>query len=152
MKHGYTLVELMILVAIVGILVSFGVAAYGKARDRQAGQAAVEEVLSLLQENQTIASIGKIDCTAKFLGQQVTLVPPNIIRQQSLCEDDPGAQTSTTFSAIAGLPSATLIFQPLSQGISLPSNPYLLNILGTNGVTYQIQLTSAGTIEYQGIQ
>jgi prepilin-type N-terminal cleavage/methylation domain-containing protein len=152
MKHGYTLVELMILVAIVGILVSFGVSAYGKARDRQAGQAAVEEVLSLLQENQTIASIGKIDCTNKFLGQEVTIIPPNSFKQQSMCENDPGVATTTTFSGIAGLSSATLTFNPLSLGITLPTNPYLLNIVAGNGTTYQIELTSSGTIEYQGMQ
>lgn len=154
MKHGYTLVELMIIVVIVGVLVSFGVSAYGKARDRQAGQAAVEQLLSLLQESQTIANIGKIDCTAKFQGQLVTIESPNIFKQQSICEDDPGAESTTTITGVADFtPSSTVMtFQPLSLGISLPTNPYLLSIVGENGVTYKIELTSAGTIEYQGIE
>lgn len=154
MKQGYTLVELMIIVVIVGVLVSFGVSAYGKARDRQAGQAAVEQILSLMQENQTIASIGKIDCTEKFLGQQLTITSPNIFKQQSICENDPGLETTTTIPGIASISpsSAVLTFQPLSLGISLPTNPLVLNITGDNGVTYLVELTSAGTIEYKGMQ
>lgn len=153
MKHGYTLVELMIIVVIVGILVGFGVSSYGKARDRQAGIAAVEQVLTILTANQTIANIGKIDCTEKFLGQRLTLVSPNIFRQQSICENgNLGAQTVITVEGIAALTPATITFNPLSLGITLPTNPYLLNMIGDNGKTYQIELTGSGTIEYLGMQ
>lgn len=154
MKHGYTLVELMIVVVIVGVLVSLGISAYGKARDRQAGQSAVEAILTLLQEVQTKASIGKIDCTEKFLGQQLTIQSPNIFKQQSICENDPGVETTTTISGVAGITPQTSVitFQPLSLGISLPTNPLTLAILGDNGQTYQIELTSAGTIEYLGME
>lgn len=153
MKYGYTLVELMIIVVIVSILVGFGVSSYGKARDRQAGIAAVEQVMAILATNQTIANIGKIDCAEKFLGQQLTLVSPNIFRQQSICEnDDLGAETTIAVPGIAGLTPATFTFNPLSLGITLPTNPYLLNLLGENGRTYQIELTSSGTIEYKGIE
>jgi len=153
MKAGYTIVELMIVVAILAILVSFGVSAYGKARDKQAGLAAVEQVITILQENQTTASIGKEDCAGKFLGQQVDLSPPNTISVLSLCEG--GSGTSSAPVAISGLSTltdATIVFNPLSLGITLPQNPLTLSLTSQNGTIYQIELTSAGTIEYKGTQ
>ncbi|KKU46431.1 MAG: hypothetical protein UX64_C0007G0001, partial [Microgenomates group bacterium GW2011_GWC2_46_7] len=52
MKPAYTLIELMVVVALSAILVGFGLTSYRKAQNRQIGQAAAEQIISILQENQ----------------------------------------------------------------------------------------------------
>jgi len=151
-KPAYTLIELMLAISIIAVLVSFGVSAYIKAQARQAGLAASEQIISLLGENQTIASIGKNDCTSKFTGQQVVISTPNIFKSRSLCEDGPGVESTTTIKNVTTITSATIIFNPLSLGINLPSNPFLLNFMSTNGTSYRIELNKSGTIKYLGIQ
>lgn len=153
MKTGFTLIELMITITIIGILVGFGISAYGKARDRQIGQAAGEKIVSILQENQTIASIGKKDCNDKYLGQQVILTPPNTLQTRSICEGGVmGSPTSTPIDGITSLTSATIIFNPLSRGINLGAPTLNIDFVGASGLTYRIFLTSSGTIENQGVQ
>ena len=151
LPKGYTLIELLVTITIVGILVGFGISAYGKARDRQAGQAAGEKILSILQENQKIANIGKVGCTNKFLGQEVVASSPNTLKIRSLCEGPNGAQTSITIPDISSLTNATITFKPLSQGTSLSSD-LNLSYTSTAGNTYLITITRSGTIEYKGVQ
>lgn len=155
MKTGYNLIELMITITIVGILVGFGVSAYGKARDRQIGLSAGEQIVSIFQANQTIANIGKKDCNGKYAGQKVDLITPNTIQVQSRCELPPqtGSVTSTTINGITFSGNATIIFNPLSRGINLggPSE-MLINYNSSVGLTYRLKLTSSGTIENQGVQ
>lgn len=152
MSKGYTLIELMIVITIVAILVGFGVSAYSKARDRQIGQSAAQQILSVLQAAQTAANVGNKDCNDKFLGQQLTLTSPNTLMNQSLCEGDSGAISTISISGITSLTSATILFQPLSLGITLPSNPFFINFTSSVGINYRIQLNNSGTIEYKGIQ
>ncbi|EKD80482.1 MAG: hypothetical protein ACD_40C00076G0002 [uncultured bacterium] len=153
MKHGYTLIELIIVVSIISILVSFGISAYGKARDRQIGQAAGEKIVSILQESQTIASVGKEDCTGKYTGQQVILsTSPPTIKTRSTCTGGQGAQTTTSIDGITSLTSTTILFNPLTGGINLGASTLNIDFVSTSGITYRIFLTSSGTIENQGVQ
>lgn len=150
MKNGFTLIELMIAISITSVLVTFGVSAYGKARERQIGQNAHEIILSTLNSNQTIAQIGKKDCTGKFIGQVVEFATPNLISFYSVCESGPGA--TTTLPPIDNITfgsSQTVTFNPLSLGIDLGGglNEQILSFTSVYGLTYQIKLTSSGTIE-----
>lgn len=150
MKLGFTLIELMIAVSITSVLVTLGVSAYGKARERQIGQSALETILSTLNSNQTIAQIGKKDCSGKFVGQVVNLATPNLISSYSQCESETGPVT--TIPAIDNIVFAsdyTFTFKPLSLGIDLggSTNEQLVSFTSVNGVAYQIRLTSSGTIE-----
>lgn len=150
--HGYTLIELMVVVVIVGILVSFGLSAYIKAQNRQRGIIAVEATLTVLQEAQTKASVGHKDCLGKFIGQQVTLVANGSLISQSLCENnDLGAASSYNLDGIASLTPAVIVFNPLSIGITLPSDPLFVDLGTANGESLRIMLTQSGIIEYQGI-
>ena len=82
---GYTLIELMIVISIVSILISFGVSSYTKAQNRQIGQSAGEQIMSILQENQTIALVGKNPVPASLSVNKLFFYP-NIITPSSLCE------------------------------------------------------------------
>lgn len=152
LSKGYTLIELMIVISIVAILLSFGVSAYGKARDRQIGQAAGEMLVSVLQESQKDALIGNKDCVGKFTGQRVTTSAPNIVTSVSTCEGGDGTPEQTTIPDITSMTAATILFNPLTQGITLSSDPYNIDIVIAGLTTYRIQLTRSGTIEYKGLQ
>jgi len=144
----------LIVIVIISILVGFGISAYGKARDHQAGTAAGEQILSILQENQKIANIGDVDssCTGVFTGQKVVFFGANSYTTQNICTSSPGViSTVKTIPDIISLTSATIIFKPMSGGITLPSNPLILNY-ATASSSYAIKINQSGTIEYLGIQ
>jgi prepilin-type N-terminal cleavage/methylation domain-containing protein len=152
---GFTLIELMVSITIVGILIGFGISAYGKSQSRQIDQAAGEHIVSLLEEQQKLASIGKYDCAGKYSGQQVILsTSPATIKTRSTCEGGLlGTQTSTAIDGLTTLTAATIVFNPLTRGINL-GGPTSLNInyTSTSGLSYRIALTSSGTIDNMGIQ
>jgi type II secretory pathway pseudopilin PulG len=158
-KKGYTIVELMITVTIVIVLVSFGFSAYTNAQERQAGQAAAERIMGILKENQQAAAIGKKDntkCIDGFLGQQVTIMATsNRITTQGLCTEGNDDLIELTISGITfeNGTSQVILFKPLSGGVDLggPSELFI-NFTGISELSYRIRLTTAGTIEYQGIQ
>jgi prepilin-type N-terminal cleavage/methylation domain-containing protein len=150
---GYTLVELMIVISLVGILIGFGASSYGKARERQVGQSAAEQIISIIQENQTIAQIGKKNCTGQFIGQQLVFSGANTLRSRSLCSSDSGPLSPTiSIPGITSITSGTIIFNPLSLGVTLPFDPYTIDFTSSSGIKYAIELSSSGTIEYKGVQ
>ncbi|MEI8232798.1 MAG: prepilin-type N-terminal cleavage/methylation domain-containing protein [bacterium] len=150
---GYTLVELMIIVAIVGIMVGFGFSAYSKARERQIAQSAAEQIISILQENQNIANVGKKDCITKFIGQNVIFSGTNTIQTQSICESYSGTTKTVQIDGLTSITSATLLFNPLSKGIIFNPEASSLNIdfTSSSNITYRILITSSGTIQNLGI-
>lgn len=151
-KFGYTLIELMVVISIVGILVTFGVSAYGKARDKQIGQSAGEQITSILNENQKIANVGDKDCTGKFIGQQVAL-SGSTVTSTSLCEGGSVVSKSTPIPEITFSGNYSIIFNPLSLGINLnAASPLSIMYMSTSGATYKILVDKSGTIEYKGIQ
>jgi len=152
MKKGFTLIELMIAITIISIMVSMGISAYGKARDRQIGTNASEQIISLLQSNQSDASTGKKDCVGKYLGQQVIISLPNILSSRSLCEGNDGPVTPKIISEITFIAGTTLIFSPLTKGLEIDggSSQFLLSYSSTSNLTYDISITNSGTMEYLG--
>ncbi len=157
MKKGYTLIELMLVVSIVAILMSFGVSAYTQAQNRQIGVTAGETILTILNENQKIASIGKKNCDGKFAGQQVTFQPPNTVLARSLCEVAgaivEGPAQNTTVPGVVFNSAPNIIFNPLSLGINLGAgvlSPLTFTYRSSSSLAYSIRLQSSGTIEYLG--
>lgn len=143
----------MIVISIIAILISFGTSAYTKSRDKQISQAAAEQIIDILQENQKSALIGKKDCTGKFVGQEVTITTPNSVKEQSLCEaGQVGVLSTTTIPSITFAHNASIIFNPLSRGITLTSDPLLVDFTSSSNATYRIQLNSSGTLEYLSVQ
>ncbi len=154
MKKGFTLIELMIAITIIGVLVSMGLSAYGRGRDRQYGVIASEQIISYLQEQQSIANTGKKDCAGKYLGQQVNISTPNTFTSQSICEGNNGIMSSMTVPNIAINSGTTLVFNPLSKGIEIAGSisQFTLTYLSSANLTYSITIVNSGTIEYLGLQ
>lgn len=153
-KLGFTLIELMIAITIIGLIVGFGLSAYGKARERQVGVSAGEKLVSILQGNQGDARVGKKDCLGKYAGQFIEIVTPNIVRSYSTCENDDGDITENIIPGITFAQETTFLFYPLDKGIEIKdgSSQYLLDYESSANLTYEIRLTSSGTIEYLGVQ
>lgn len=152
--NGFTLIELMIAITIIGILVAMGVSAYGKARERQIGVNAGEQILSILQSNQSDASTGKKDCVGKYVGQEVIISLPNTISSRSLCEDFDGQITSSLIPDITFDAGTTLIFNPLTKGIEIDggSAQFTLSYESASNLTYDIRIVNTGIIEYLGVR
>lgn len=154
MMDGFTLIELMIAITIISVMASFGFSAYSSARDRQIGLAATEQILTFLQSNQSYAQAGNKDCIGKYLGQEVGMVTPNILRSKSICEAEEGSVLESTIPGIIFEADSTLIFNPLTKGIELSSGDSSLDIAYTSSLTlrYIVRVHNTGTIEYLGIQ
>ncbi len=148
---GYTLVELMIVISIVSILIAIGASSYGRARDRQIGQAAGELLVAVLQQNQQLAKIGNKDCDGRFVGQRIVTTQPNIITATSVCEFDDGTPVQTEIPNLTSITTTTIIFNPLTSGITLPSDPFQFDLVSINSNTYRVELSRSGTIEYKGL-
>ncbi|MBP9669993.1 prepilin-type N-terminal cleavage/methylation domain-containing protein [Candidatus Woesebacteria bacterium] len=153
-QSGFTLIELMIAVTIITIMVSFGFSAYGKARERQVGVSAGEQIITLLQSNLTQALVGNKDCQGKYLSQELVITPPGTFSSTSQCEGDDGITMTTIIPDIVLANSATLNFNPLTKGINLQNGAteLLLNYTTPSGISYQIKVNNSGTIEYLGPQ
>jgi len=150
---GYTLIELIIVISIIAILISIGITSYSKAHNRQIGQIAGEKIITVLQENQKNANIGKIDCVGEFTGQQLTFVAPNIMRSQSLCLGGVGTIKDTKIPNITFNSTPTIIFYPLSQGVNLEGlNELIIEFTSKSQLIYQIRIDTSGTIEYTRIK
>lgn len=150
-NSGYSLIELIVVISIIAILFSFGLTAYVKSQRRQIGESAGGKIISFLQEQQKIASIGKKTCVGRFIGQQVVLSSPNIITPSSLCDGDAVTGTPIEIPGVTSLSGTTIIFNPLSRGIDLgTTSPLTITYETKADLSYTIKLTSAGTIEYQG--
>lgn len=159
MKKGFSLVELMVTITIVGIMVSFGVSAYARGRDRQEGRAAGEQIIGFLTENQKKANIGDEDCSGSikgtYTGQSITFSGTTITATSS-CSIASGTPESITIAGISSMTGSPIKFKPLSQGTllnNLPSTSSIdIDYMTTSGTSFRVQVTSTGTIEYKGAQ
>ncbi len=153
---GYTLVELMITIAIAALLVASGLSAYTKARDRQLGQTAAEQLLTTLVETQKKSLIGNKDCVGKFTGIELTIADgSNQVSTESTCEGgETGVPTTTTFTGITFSSDYNFTFNPLSQGVYLGDDvdELVISFQSSSGTSYSLLITKSGNIEYQGLE
>lgn len=152
--RGYTLIELLVVITIVSLLVTFGVSSYTKAQKNQIPKSASEVILSVLAENQKLASSGNGDCSGVYLGQQLVFDSgTNRIHAKSSCEGSVyGLEKTTEVAGITFSAGHVLTFRPLNQGIDLQSgdSDNLNFVVGDS--TYQIQVERSGSIAYKGKQ
>lgn len=156
MKLGYTLIELMVVISLTSILVGFGLTSYRKAHNRGIGQAAAEQIMSLLYESQKTANVGKRDhikCLGPYLGMQIILTPPNLVITRGLCRDNDDDSVSIQIPGIVAITSATILFKPLSGGIDLGgSDSLLIDLTSSANLTHRLKISQPGNIEYLGVQ
>lgn len=154
---GYTLIELLFVIALTSILVGFGISSYRRAQVRQIGSNASEQILSHLLAQQKTSNIGNHDageCLGPYLGQAVTFTAnSNQITTQAICRDSNASPATTTIDGIIFTSDHTVTFKPGNGGTDLDSSdPLNLDFTSTGNLTHRLQLTQSGTITYLGIQ
>lgn len=151
-RSGYTLIELLIVITLTAMLITFGVSAYRKAADIQAVKATTELILSTLTSAQKSATSGRATCSGPYYGETVTT---NL--NSSALTTTPTCQGGLGTPRIVNLPNNatfqttnTLVFRPLSQGIDTGASDIQNLDFGTASVRYRIQVTRSGTIQALG--
>lgn len=148
---GYTLIELLIVIGITSVLITYGISAYRKSSERQQLKHETSLILSALTETQKEASTGKADCEGLYLGEQLTIIElSSTITIQSICELSSGTPKTITLNKSQFANSYSLIFKPLSQGIEFSTSGNLNLDYIFNTLTYRIVITPAGSINYLG--
>lgn len=153
-KLGYTLVELMIAIAIIGLLVTFGISAYARAQEAQLVKSGAETVLEALTAAQKEATAGTRDCTGEYLGQEVT-ASGNTIQYRALCKGgEVGTAKAHTIGANTFAATYTFTFRPLNQGVDLggAGTTLTLDFVSPQNQTYRTEVARTGTIHYLGKQ
>lgn len=154
-RKGFTLIELMLSVAVVAILFSAGISAYVKGQRSQAIKSASEYMLIALQSAQKKSLIGDKDCGGPLLGYQVAISSGTdswVITPK--CEGADGTSSTVKFDNISFEASQTILFQPLGAGISLAGgNTQNIDFTyGSSSDVYRLTLTKSGSIAYEGKQ
>jgi len=159
-RNGFTLIELIISVAVTAILFTFGLSAYVKSRDRQEIRAIGETIEKTLRETQKDATIGKKDCE-NILIEYLFTFENNAsndaieLSKQARCTSSSG-QSTTTIIENAILPdiSTPLVikFKPLNGGIDIGgTNELDIDFQSTKSeVKHRISIEAPGSIQYKG--
>ncbi|MCQ1057204.1 pilin [Photobacterium sp. DNB23_23_1] len=141
-QKGFTLIELMIVVAIIGVLSAFAVPAYQNYTKR----AHASEMLSATAAFKTAVGIclldGKSDCSSGNGG-----VPAQQQFQKSATDDF--TIDSTVAQATLGASTGTVVATAVAKG-SLPvgATVVLTPTLSTNGVVWETTCTGNGNTDW----
>lgn len=148
-KKGFTLIELVISVAIMGMLVAGGIAAYRTFNTRQLVMSAGKEYVQLLRVAQKKAKSGEkpAGCTT-LAGYRVSVVA-NGSRASTYALCDGGSvsilDNEKDFpSEVIFSQNATLDFQVLFGGVVGYGTVTITNVTASS--SYEIQITSEGSI------
>lgn len=149
MNKGYTIVELLIIVTIIGILITFGFSSFVKSQDRQTVQQAKEELLSKLQTYQKAAYAGDKACGGALLDIKVTFTATSMTATAE-CSGSPATAVYDTvnFSNLTFTTFPTIYFRPLIQGTTTATTNIEYTISNTK---YRIAIEQPGIIKYVGI-
>lgn len=151
LKHGYTLIELLITITLTAMLITFGVSAYRLAADRQLIKSQTELIMTALTQAQKAATTGKTDCTTEYGGESLSITANSpTLSISSICKSDSGTVRQITLSTMVFAHTQTLVFRPLNQGVDTGSQPTLNLDYTLNSDTYRIEITRSGSIKSLG--
>lgn len=149
LSKGYTIVELLIVITIIGILITFTYSGFVKSGERQTISQAQEQILSVLQGAQKASYVGNKDCTGSLSGIEVKFTATTITSQAKCINSfgvaNSGALKSTTVPNVTFVTTPTITFKPLSLGADQADIDYKIA-----GITYRVSVKGAGTITYMG--
>lgn len=155
MQLGYSLIELLVVLGIMGLLTAYGVAAYNGMNDRYKVEQATLELVSTLRDwqKQVDAGVGSTVCaTNVYQGRNVTYAttPPLGPRLESriVCS---GIPSDTEMKNYILLHSTTLTnftafqFLPLGDGVNTAQQFQV----SAGAISYQVTIRAGGGISAQ---
>lgn len=149
-RNGYSLVEMLVVVGIIGILAAVGVASYNQMNMESQVETEAKRIVSQLRSWQKDADsgIGSLPCndvdTYGGIKVYIEQTPSaDRLRAVSLCgtTETPLKTVELSYPAMA-VDNKTFTFLPLAQGVDI--NDYVN--LTMNSITYRITITTAGGI------
>lgn len=149
-KTGFTLIEILVAITIIALVVTIGISAYQRSRDRQTVAAAKESILSALNTALKSASVGNKFCTGALTGIEVSLGVDSITTQAH-CSLDSDPPTTTAFSDLTFInipPNFTI--RPLSGGIIFGSGTSANIDYMVGSRTFRISISNPGSVTYLG--
>jgi Tfp pilus assembly protein FimT len=148
-KSGYTMIELLIILAVSGLLISLGTSSYRKAQERQTMRADVESILQFLQGAQKEAVIGQKDCAGILTGIRLEFTAGyNVITKQAVCQSDVGTTKEVRLQTARSTSSLQFLFRPLDGSTDLPPGDTTLAITSQYGTAGNIIISSTGSITH----
>jgi len=150
-KHGYTLVELLIVITLTALLITAGISAYSKAADIQASKSATETILTTLTSAQKAATSGKNDCTGAYLGEIITTTSgSSAMTITSSCQGGGGVTREVSLNTFTFATTTNITFRPLNQGVDTGLADFQYLDYTNSSETYRIQIDRTGAIKPQG--
>lgn len=149
--EGFTLIELMIVIAIMGIIFSMGYASYQSYLKQQGILTVVRSIQSDLRFAEEAAISGnKAGCPGVFLGYQFTVTSATAYTVSANCSS--GLIATKTVSTIPnGITIApvttTITFKALGEGISPASTTTLILTQPVTNITKTITIGANGSIQ-----
>lgn len=152
-RKGFTLIEVLVVIGIMGILMGAGVASYSTMNDKVKVETAVDQLTAQLRvwQKQVDSGVGGGECVGgKFGGLLIHWVSEKVISAKVVCSSG-GTTTMTdyTMQNMAVIPQfSDFTFKPLSGGVeSSDGNPIMLQVTNlSKKYTYHITISGAGGI------
>lgn len=146
MQKGFTLIEMLIAMAITVVLAAAGTSISLRASRRKAVEVARDKLVSLLQQaksNSQASNVGTCP-TGTWKGWQVSVANTSAILQLVCAAGTSNTQTYPYPSGVTASPTPTILYKPLGAGTNLAADT---TITLTGIVTQDVTVYTTGDIE-----
>lgn len=152
MRKGYTLIEVLVSLTVIGLLFGFGFVSFRDFSRRQAVVSAGRMVIADLRLAQSKALSGEKPCVGNLSTYDFTVIPTTSYRITAVCS---GVGSNSVIVKTQPLPSGILIssapqntasFKVLGQGMAGPGVTITLSQTGTTNIS-TITVSEGGEIK-----
>ena len=150
MKHGFTLIEILVVVGIMGVLAAVGVASYNKIGDRakveQTAQLMATQIRAWQKDADSGVGNNLCDVGEVFGGTMVKWISASLVNAQTLCGASlkvPAKSFAVTNNNVVNIFANFTLF-PLSKGVSPATNIVVQNAAGL--IKYNVEILTSGSV------
>ena len=147
-KKGITIIELLVVLAVLSVMVSIVLPQFSKMRENQVLKSGVQDILSSLDKarSQTLASLNSLQYGVRFEANKITIFPgtffpANDPRNESINITSPASISNVTLNLVSGIPGE-MYFNRLSGS---PSKTGTITVSSPN-FTKTIRISATGVV------